>query len=237
MLSGVHELLHLVDCTIDFGPLNGINLFQYEEDNRKLIKYINGMDLIGEELIKLYSTAHFLTSYANNVKNPDLKNFIISRIGFKSSNNKKLEPKDLQYALKSKPEVVHNEKILVTLRNYPMNLNFDLIKGYTIVLTSIHNKTKRCDSCFISMTSKKIGLIENFVYDSEKCLVVARQLIEIFNPFFSSVCPDLRSRSTICVKSENFFVAELKDIKKLFFTELNGNDILISNFCVSHLFN
>ena len=30
MLSGVHELLHLIDCTIDYGPLNNINCFQFE---------------------------------------------------------------------------------------------------------------------------------------------------------------------------------------------------------------
>ena len=26
MLSGAHELTHLVDCTISFGPLNSVNL-------------------------------------------------------------------------------------------------------------------------------------------------------------------------------------------------------------------
>jgi hypothetical protein len=30
MLSGVHELLHLIDCTLDYGPLNNINCFQFE---------------------------------------------------------------------------------------------------------------------------------------------------------------------------------------------------------------
>jgi hypothetical protein len=34
MLSGTHELLHLEDCTLAFGPLNFINLFQFEELNR-----------------------------------------------------------------------------------------------------------------------------------------------------------------------------------------------------------
>jgi len=48
MLSGVHELLHLVEMTLDFGPLNGINCFQYEELNRKMIRFVHGFDLIGE---------------------------------------------------------------------------------------------------------------------------------------------------------------------------------------------
>ena len=35
MLSGIHEMLHLVDCTLSFGPLNSINCFQFEELNHK----------------------------------------------------------------------------------------------------------------------------------------------------------------------------------------------------------
>jgi hypothetical protein len=34
MVSGMHEILHLVDCTLNFGPLNCINSFQFEELNR-----------------------------------------------------------------------------------------------------------------------------------------------------------------------------------------------------------
>ena len=37
MLSGVHELLHLVECTKTLGPLNNINCFPFEELNRKLL--------------------------------------------------------------------------------------------------------------------------------------------------------------------------------------------------------
>jgi len=39
MLSGVHELLHLVECTITFGPLNSFSLFPFEEINRKLLRF------------------------------------------------------------------------------------------------------------------------------------------------------------------------------------------------------
>jgi hypothetical protein len=61
MLSGMHELLHLVDCTLDFGPLNSISLFTFEELNRKGVRLIKGKDLIGEEFIKLLSTAQCLS--------------------------------------------------------------------------------------------------------------------------------------------------------------------------------
>ena len=51
MLSGVHELLHLVDCSKYFGTLNLINFIPYEELNRKCVSVIHGRDLMGEALI------------------------------------------------------------------------------------------------------------------------------------------------------------------------------------------
>jgi hypothetical protein len=39
MLSGMHEILHIVECTIKFGPINYINCFQYEEINRKILYF------------------------------------------------------------------------------------------------------------------------------------------------------------------------------------------------------
>ena len=61
MLSGMHELLHLVKCTVEFGPLNNINGFPFEELNRKITRLIKGKDLIGEEFIKLFSTVQCLS--------------------------------------------------------------------------------------------------------------------------------------------------------------------------------
>ncbi|CAF0902681.1 unnamed protein product [Brachionus calyciflorus] len=42
MKSGIHELLHLTDLTNDFGPLNNINCFPFEELNRKITSLIHG---------------------------------------------------------------------------------------------------------------------------------------------------------------------------------------------------
>ncbi len=35
MLSGTHELIHLINCTKDFGALNKINCFPFEGMKRK----------------------------------------------------------------------------------------------------------------------------------------------------------------------------------------------------------
>jgi hypothetical protein len=47
MVSGFHELLHLVKCTRYFSPLNNVSCFQFEELNRKMKNMIKGKDLIG----------------------------------------------------------------------------------------------------------------------------------------------------------------------------------------------
>ncbi len=40
--SGLHELLHIAQCTIDIGPVNAFSCFPYEELNRKLLRLIKG---------------------------------------------------------------------------------------------------------------------------------------------------------------------------------------------------
>jgi hypothetical protein len=77
MLSGVHEMLHLVDCTITFGPLNSINCFPFEELNRKIMSFTHGHDLIGEELYKIYSTLRILLKYVYSGKIKNSKNDIV----------------------------------------------------------------------------------------------------------------------------------------------------------------
>jgi hypothetical protein len=48
MLSGMHKLLHLADCTKIFGPMNVMSCFPFEEVNRKILRIISGNDLIGD---------------------------------------------------------------------------------------------------------------------------------------------------------------------------------------------
>jgi hypothetical protein len=54
MVSGFHELLHLVQCTRSFGPLNNVSCFQFEELNRKIKNMIKGKDLIGMVILSFY---------------------------------------------------------------------------------------------------------------------------------------------------------------------------------------
>ena len=68
MLSGMHELLHLVDITKKFGNLNSMNLFQFETLNRHLMSLIHGKYLVGEEFILNYNLLQGLCSYAENLE-------------------------------------------------------------------------------------------------------------------------------------------------------------------------
>ena len=86
MLSGVHELLHFVEGTLDFGPVNITNLFTYEELNRKIIRLIKGKDLIGEEFIKLFSTAQCLSKVEPS--SIELKEYLSQTAVLRSSNRK-----------------------------------------------------------------------------------------------------------------------------------------------------
>ena len=57
--------------------MNLINLFQYEELNRKCIGVIHGRDLMGEELIKMFSLIQSLSSTVREFhKNSELNDFI-----------------------------------------------------------------------------------------------------------------------------------------------------------------
>lgn len=88
--SGTHELLHLVECTLKFGPLNSTNGFPFEEINRKIVNLIHGRDLMGEEFIQMFSVAQALTFFHSRIEfqNPQLYDFFNSHFFIKTSNRK-----------------------------------------------------------------------------------------------------------------------------------------------------
>jgi hypothetical protein len=82
--------LHLEDCTLAFGPLNFINLFQFEELNRIWVSFLHGFDLIGEEIFKIFLTARTPLFYSDCIKNFQIyKNYILKNLQFKSSYKKR----------------------------------------------------------------------------------------------------------------------------------------------------
>ena len=68
LISCFHELLHLPECTLNFGHLNSVNSFPFEENNRKIIGFIKGRDLIGDEFFKIFSIYQELNIKASEVE-------------------------------------------------------------------------------------------------------------------------------------------------------------------------
>jgi hypothetical protein len=116
MLSGVHELLHLLECTKNFGPLNNINCFPFEELNRKVIGTIHGRSLIGEEFIKLFSLmqsqSNTVTSFAKQSK---LVNFIKKEMVFKTSNRKKTNYGKIEIKVLGRKEIIKDSEVLTVI--------------------------------------------------------------------------------------------------------------------------
>jgi len=240
MLSGMHELLHLIDCTLDFGPLNSTNCFQFEELNRKLMRFLHGHDLIGEELIKIFSTAQTLSQFSINIQNNQLKEFIKKRLNFRSSNKKKLTSK-IEIKILDKLDESNNRLYLEMFYRFS-NLSLNNVQichkilNNGVFFTSHYIKTKRLDSCFINHKNQ-IGLIECFLIVNNIVYVLAKRIIKSFNAFYSPRFPSISSNSFVCYISDQYFVEEIKYIKKTNLMYVSDNNCFVSLFSTSHLFN
>ena len=151
MVSGVHELLHLVKCTSDFGPLNSCCCFPFEELNRKILSLINGHDLIGEEFIKLFIASQNLSIYANESNNSIFREFITDHSSLKTSNLKR-SVKINQVKITGKSFITENKEISALINEYDgLNLKameFTNSVSYNgIKFTTIDNNSKFCDYC------------------------------------------------------------------------------------------
>ena len=119
ILSGVHELLHLVECSKYFGPLNLINLFPYEELNRKCIRVIHGRDLMGGELIQMFSLIQSLSStvreFVFTQETSQTKKYNI----VKTSNRKRFKEAKDKVVVKiiSKSEILNDLIIFEAIKN------------------------------------------------------------------------------------------------------------------------
>jgi hypothetical protein len=240
MLSGVHELLHLVDETLHFGPLNSICCFPFEELNRKLLTFFKGKDLIGEELFKVYSTVQNLFTFVDNIKNKKILDFVKKILQIKSSNIKKRNNAQL---IEFKDKIIESSysEFISLFKSYTnINLNTFLfcykIKYNGSILTSYTKSinTKRCDSCFITKNDQ-IGVIEFFLINENNLYVVGRKIIGMYNQFFPVSFPNLKSQNCLCYLTNEFFIHKLEDIRKITLITVKDK-CYYSLFSFSHLF-
>ena len=245
MLSGVHELLHLVECTRNFGPLNNINCFPFEELNRKCLGSIHGRDLIGEEFIKLFSIIQSLGAAVTDLNvNSRYVDFVKKEMKFKTSNRKRIYQESNRNVVKilSKQEVIEEKEIIEAI-NKQFGIEAETFFGFSkidlngITYSSSKNKsTKNCDSCF-STKKGYFGNINCFFKYNEKIFVVGKQIIRLYNPFYWEKFTDFKCLIDYCyINNNNIVIEEINNINKCALISVEDK-FFISTFSSSHLFN
>ncbi len=239
MRSGVHELVHLVDCTLDYGPLNIINCFQFEELNRKITRLYNGQDLIGEEIINNFSTLQSLAHFSFQIMNPELRNLIFSKINVKSSNKKTYSNQNVIKVVGKRNIVFENKYLKIYNSFFYDNIDhlevFYKINHNGLVLSSYNIKSKRGDYCILNYDNK-VGLIESFFFRNEKVFIYCKLISCLPTPFYCTKYPEIKSSIEIACVTNQFFITEPRNCRKIVLIELAEDDTYISCFNMSHLF-
>jgi hypothetical protein len=246
LLSGFHELLHLVDCTKRFGPLNFINCFQFEELNRKLLGIINGKDLIGEELIKLFSSLQALHSIFPSFQftNSNIKEFVCSELACNSSNKKnKLDSCKESFFKLSFPllflrlDFINfiNSKIRGFKGGNNINFFSKMTNTRNVSFSSVDSNLKRDDSCVFS--NGKFGTILCFFSYNNEQFSLCKQIVPIKNTFFFPEVESIKSSLTFCHISSQLFIVSCREITKAALIRISDLETYVSTFSCSHLFN
>jgi hypothetical protein len=170
LLSGTHELLHIVKCTKEFGPINAVNSFQFEENNRGILRFIHGTDLVGDEFLKVFSVCQALHTFVENfVTNNHLKHFIEKYADIRSCNNKfKLNSVDLKLSNLVTPENKRFEHLLNSNKIEFKKIKFTnrvTISG--ILYTDESNKSRFNNSC-VKLNNGDYGIITKIVVYEER---------------------------------------------------------------------
>jgi hypothetical protein len=236
--SGFHELIHLAPLTRQFGPLNLISSYPFEELNRKITRSIKGQFLIGDEFIKLYSISHFLYSFTSNIeKENKLTSFVIKHFEIKTSNRKSRE----RFGLKiGRSKIIQNNKISQLIRDYDSNHIINLRIASNVFLNNVlyeiqKNQGRFDNSCVYS--NGKIGFIRSIVIDAQKVYFILQELTSLFSLFYDEKT-GLKSNMNLALLNENYFVVESDKVEgKYFCFESNDGVCYISFFNTSHLFN
>ena len=246
MVSGFHELLHLVNCTKQFGPFNSTNCFQFEELNRKVVQLIKGRSLIGEEFYKLFTVAQSLSTFTNNIQfsNPLIAKFVSQYSIIKSSNKKKTVENDFHnISVSCKIKYLINPVFSELLNKYnKTNLiaipTVKRLYNNNILYTDESNESKFCDNFIKDKSNNNYGSIVLIIYDSEtkKALFLIQKYVYLYHTFFNPKYLDVKSRTICCTKSPDYFISSIDDIEKCFFYRSETGLCYASAFKINHLF-
>jgi hypothetical protein len=239
--SGTHELLHLVEATLRFGPMNSINSFQFEELNRKITGMVFGKDLIGEEFIKLFSVVQAISFFHSRIdfKNKALSDSFNENFVIRTSNRKKLNSNNgliVTCSVKYIENAFFSE--LLSKNNIHLKILPSIPRCYFngVYYTDCSNDSKFCDFCVYDNINKVYGLITMLIFNDDKVLAIIKRFMHLLNPFFNERYPDLKSEIFMCSETDNYIISSIDNLKKCFFVK-SKDFSYISTFRSSHLFN
>jgi hypothetical protein len=239
MLSGMHELVHIVQCTIDSGPLNTVNVFMYEENNRGIISFLHGRDLVGDEFLKVFAVAQALHTYVESfVINPKLKKFLKKYVDIRTSNNKlKTNQFDLKLGKLSEPldnrfkELINKNKLNFKMIKFANTVSIDGIS-----FTDSNNKSRFNDSC-VETPMGDIGFIYKIVVTREnKVYFILKRIVKLLDCFYYPPHEKYKSNIILCSVTNEFFICKIANVKKIFFIHINNELNFLSSFNMQHLF-
>ena len=212
MLSGAHELLHFIDITREFGPINLNNCFAYEEMNRKAIRMINGMDLIGEEFINVFSGLQILGQYLNNSNNKnDLIDYAEENFIIKTTNKKCLNKMKRLFKINDNIELSREQSKFLSIKNlFNREINISKI-SHLVTFNGIRYNSLSCltkfSDCFFQTEEKIFGCIDLFFVENDIEYVYAKRInsLDLFET------EKYKSATSLCTLSKtSFFIIVLR---------------------------
>jgi hypothetical protein len=246
--SGVHELIHLVQCTLEIGPLNIICCFQFEELNRKVTRFIKGQDLVGDEFIKSWTVSKNLALHISKMYSDDDDNkiiiFIKEHFALRSSNLKKKRDgfnvlkmgQDSQLDDNKLEQAIENIGSLLKINIGQEIFFFKSIKINNCIYTTteVNNKFSNCCIRF----NNDVGFIENIISCFDSVYFLCKKLTFLNYPFTIDDDDVTKSYFAYYYISKRYFLIEhvyFAHIKKLFYFKEN-NFCFVSDLSTNHLF-
>jgi hypothetical protein len=252
MQSGVHELLHLCQCTLDFGHLHQTSCFQFEEINRKILNSVRGQnlpddelpneDLIGDDFIKLFFTAQCLCTFNKLPHDTQLSDYIRKHCNFGTSNRtSSLVSQSVYSTMGSIPTVSSDVSYLKAFeketKQQVLSLElYDKLLVDNIVYTTNTNPAKNCDYCFVN-NEGKIGLIFHFFKFQESFFAIYKRLHHVKSLEYEKKGKKLCSKISRCyIYNQEIFIECITNIRKVVLIKFE-DAMYVSLFRTSHIFN
>ncbi len=245
MLSGTHELLHLVFCTETIGPLNDSSNFAFEELNGKVTQQIKSQDLVGDEFIKLYNASKNMHLGIRKFDNMECKftSFIKKNMNFKTSNRKVQLDKDKDYLKLGKKFNVDLDLLNDRIKNFLFTKNIDTINIIfyeriylnNITYSAYYNEANFAND--LVETSNKLGKII-FIFSVDGTFYLLCKSLVLLNENLYHNFNGLKSHYSLYSISSSLFLIDQTKFRfmKKYFYFINEHLCLVNKYTSNHLF-